>query len=254
MFLLQSSASIGLDITNASAANVAIVFGSIMIMFFVLVFVVIKRINKIGPGGIELAKDKDKIDSAVYGMNKENDKIDGELIAKVSEITTSLETRLQNIFYESKMCPATVIALTGSTLKPLYDSAKNNHFTTVMQPENRGEYLDKLLKAIEDRYKATYTAMLNFECGGKFGLMPTWDCINNDEVSIKDKLQNFLKEWVYDVVTETIKSCVKKIKNYKDYQDAAFKNNKRWSDIMAECITKNERYISLLDRHGKGWK
>jgi len=249
MFLLQSGANIDLNVTTAPVVNLVIVFGCIMIMFFVLVFVIIRYVKKIGP----LELDKDTIESQVYEMNRDIFSVDDQMRMRIRTITSSLKTRLRNIFYEAKMCPVAVIALTNSALGPLYDSAANNHFTTVMMPEHREEYLNKLLRAIEDEYRSTYNAMRDFECSNdKTGVMPRWEGKNGNDISPRERVHEFLKEWVNNVTAETIKACTKKIEVYKSYE-SAFKGNKYRSDVLAACITKNERYKSLLDWHGGEW-
>jgi len=253
MYLLQAgtTANVAVDFTQMSELSHAIIVIGGLLALAMILFVLTKYRGKIY--GLDF--NKDTIESSVYEMNREIFNVDDQLRMKVRTITSSLKTRLRNIFYEAKMCPVAVIALTNSAIGPLNDSAANNHFTTVMLPENRDDYLNKLLRAIEDEYRSTYNAMLNFECGDKGGLMPSWERISDPgiETSPRDRVQEFLKEWVNDVTTETIKACIKKIEVYKSYE-TAFKGNKYRSDILASCIGKNERYKNLLDRHGKGWQ
>ena len=246
--LLQSGASVDLNLTTIPLPNIIIIVAAVMIMFFALLFVIVKYVKKIGP--VDLEKEN-SVESSVYEMNREIFNVDSDMGARVRSITTSLETRLRNIFYESRICPVAVIALTNSALRPLYNSISNNHFTTVMQPSNRDNYLNGLLRAIEDQYRSTYNAMLNFECGDKKVSMPKWDDTNSGEDnSPKMRVEKFLDEWVDGVTTETIKSCLRKIEIFKSYEKS-FKGNAYRTNILISCITKNEKYISLLDRHGK---
>ena len=172
MSLLQSGATVNLDLSTVPLATIIIVVSAIMIVFFCLLFVIVKYVKKIGP--IDLDREN-SVQSSVYEMNKENHNVDKEAETRIRALTASLETRLRNIFFESRICPVAVMALTNSALRPLYNSITNNHFTTVMQPSNRNDYLNGLLRAIEDEYCSTYNAMLNFQCGDKNGYMPKWD-------------------------------------------------------------------------------
>ena len=248
MPLLQSGATASIDFSTVPLVNLIVVVATIMVMFFALLFVIVKYVKKLGP--IDLEKEN-HVESSVYEMNKENHGVDKDTESRIRNITGSLETRLNNIFFEARICPVSVIALTYSALQPLYSSIANNHFTTVMQPNNRDNYLNGILRSIEDKYRSTYNAMMNFQCGDKNGNMPKWDeQKNGDESSPKIRVQNFLEEWVDSVTTEVIKSCLKKIDIYKSYE-AAFKGNAYRTGILNSCIAKNEKYISLLDRHGK---
>ena len=248
MYLLQSGANadISVDFTHMTFANtVVIIIGALVALVLVLFFLA-KYVRK--AGFIDLDKNN-TIESSAYEMNKAIDGIDSQMRIKVRTVTSSLKTRLRNVFYEAGMCPVAVIALTNSALGPLYDSAANNHFTAVMLPENYDDYFDKLLKAIEDEYRSTYNAMLNFECGDRIGSMPSWDGEKDPgkEGSPRERVQKFLTDWMNSVLTETVKSCFKKIEVYKN-SESALKGSKRWTDIVANCIAKNEKYISLMDR------
>ena len=240
---MNAGANIDLNVATAPLANLLVFFGFITFIFLVVIFVIVKYVKKIGT--VEL--DRDSTEGHVYKLNKDISEIDEQMRMQVRTITSSLKTRLRNIFFDAKMCPVTVMALTNSALEPLYDSAENNHFTTVMLPENREDYLNKLLLAIEDEYRSTYNALQNFECGSKLGVMPNWE--GGGEISPKERLQHFLDDWVYSVITETIKSCTKKIDIYTSYE-SVFKGNKYRTDILKACIEKNEKYLVFLDRRG----
>jgi len=247
MPMLQSGANadISFDFSKITLPNTIIIVIGFLAGLAMILFFLAKYARK--AGFIDLDKNN-SIESLAFDMNAAIDKIDGQLRMEVRAITSSLKTRLRNIFYEAGMCPVAVIALTNSALGPLYDSAANNHFTTVMLPENREDYLIKLLKAIEDEYKSTYLAMLNFECGDRIGVMPLWEGEENAGAdSPKNRVQKFLSDWVHSVLTATVKSCLKKIDVYKDKENA-LKGSKRWVGIIASCIAKNERYVTLLDR------
>jgi hypothetical protein len=251
MPLLQSAATadFAFDFARIPLPNLIVIMIGILIAVAMVLFVLVKYVRK--AGFIDMDKNN-SVESSAYEMNRAIGEIDEQTRMKVRVITASLKTRLRNIFNEAGMCPVAVIALTNSALGPLYDSVANNHFTTVMLPDNRGEYLNKLLKAIEDEYRSTYNAMFNFECRDKAVIMPRWEKKDENETP-KERIQSFLNDWTDSVATETIKSCIKKIDIYKSYE-STFKNSKQWSDILGICISKNEKYIFLLDRHGKGWQ
>lgn len=250
MYLLEAGASVDLNLSTIPFPNLIATYILVMLLFVAILFVIVRYVRKIG--SVELDKEN-SIESFAYEMNRSIAKVDDDIRMRARTITASLKTRLRNIFYESGMCPVAVIALTNSALGPLYDSAANNHFTSVLMPEHRDNYLNKMLKAIEDEYRSTYNALLNFECGVKLGAMPSWETKAENGITPRERVQNFLSDWVNDVMTETIKSCIKKIEIYKSYEET-FKGDKHWSGILEICISKNEKYISFLDRHGKGWQ
>ena len=245
--LLQSGAAVSLDFSTIPPFLAIIIIAAIVFMFSALLFVIVKYVRKIGP--VDLEKEN-SVESSVYEMNRDNHNIDKGTESRIRNITGSLETRLNNIFFEAGVCPVSVIALTYSALQPLYSSVANNHFTTVMQPNNRENYLNGILRSIEDKYRSTYNAMMNFHCGDKNGNMPKWEEQKNENDSPKVRVQKFLDEWVDSVTTEVIKACLKKIELYKSYE-SAFKGNAYRTKILNDCIAKNEKYVSLLDRHGK---
>ena len=253
LFPLQSGANaeFAFDFSKITTPTAIVIVGGSLLALAMILFFLAKYVRKVG--FLDIDKNN-SIESSAYAMNNEIDKVDSQMRMKVRTITQSLSSRLRNMFYETGMCPVAVIAITNSALGPLYDSAANNHFTTVMLPENREEYLIKLLKAVEDEYRSTYNAMLNFECGNKIGTMPLWEGgISGSagaKIPPKEQMQKFLMDWVDSVLTETIKSCMKKIDIYKG-GEIALQGSKRWAGITAACIAKNEKYISLMDRHGK---
>jgi len=251
MPLLQSGANadVSLDFSKITLESTIIIVAGFLLGLAMILFFLAKYVRK--AGFLDIDKNN-SIESSAYDMNDAISKIDDQMHIKVRTITSSLKTRLRNVFYDAGMCPVAVIALTNSALGPLYDSAANNHFTTVMLPENRDEYHNKLLKAIEDEYRSTYNAMLNCECGSRAGAMPLWEGGENagNGASPKERVQKFLADWANDVLTETIKSCIKKIGMYKA-SEGPLKSSKRWSGIVAGCIAKNERYIFLMDRHAR---
>jgi hypothetical protein len=246
---LQSGFNTAIDLNLATIpfVNLLAVLIGILVFVGLILFVMVKYVKKLGP--VVLGKEH-AFQSFTYDMNRENNELDNQLRMKVRLITSSLNTRLNNIFYEFRVCPVVLIALSNSVRNPLYASASNNHFTTVMLPENRESYIDGLLRAIEDEYQAVYNAIISAKCE-KERYIPDWSTSEDkDKNSMRDRIRMFLMEWANDVITEIIKTCIRKIEVYEKYEPE-FKHDSYRSGIIINCIAKNKNYISLLDRHGK---
>ena len=241
LFLLQSG--VELNLSTIPYINLITVIIAVLLLLGIILFVLVKYVKKIGP--VDLNKEH-KGQTEVYYMNAENDEHDAQLRLKIRLITSSMKTRINNIFYAFRTCPVVVIALSNSVRMPLYNSASNNHFTTVLVPEKRESYIDGLLRSIQDEYVAISGSIIGINCI-KENTLPAWDGTDD---SMKTMIKQFLYEWVNDVVTEVIKTCLKKIEVYEKYLPE-FKNDEFRTGFVNACITKNKNYISLLDRHGR---
>ena len=243
--LLQTGAqaSVDLNLSTIPFANLMAVLITLLFFLTIILFVIIKYVKKIGP--IDLTKEH-KGQTELYHMNIENDENDAQLRLKIQLITSSMKTRINNIFYQFRTCPVVVIALSNSVRAPLYNSASNNHFTTVLVPDKRDWYIDGLLKSIQDEYVAISNSIVGISCI-KENTLPPWE---GSENSMKSLIRLFLLEWADNVITEVIKTCKKKIETYEKYKPK-FKGDEYRTGIVDHCINKNNNTITLLDRHGR---
>ena len=244
MYLLQSSASVHADLTSIPLVNLALIMaGIILIVVLLLVFLYLVR-PKIGT--VDLRKDN-IIEASLYNQNHETDKEDKNLCIRIKAGTTTLKNRLMNIFAMYKINPIISISLVNSIIYLLKEKADNNHFTTVLMPENRTKYITDLEKNIEQEYLTLYLAAENYctNCE-KFSKMPEWGDGTNLNEQIRGNLYDFTIMWIEFCITETIKTCKTKIDIYKKYKHD-FINSKYHLDINECCIKKNEKYIEILD-------
>ena len=173
LYLLQSGAQASFDINPSTMpfANLLVIIIAALVLAAGLLYVIVRYVKKIGP--IDLSKEHSS-QTSLYAMNRENQELDDQLRMQVRAITMQLKTRLRNIFMEFRTCPVAMIALSSSVPGLLYASAYNNHFTQVLLPENRDKYLESLLMAIEDEYKAVYLAASGNRCD-EGETMPEWE-------------------------------------------------------------------------------
>jgi len=233
MSLLQSGANANIifDLANTPIAHLVVM----AILIVIIIYVLVKYYGNIGP-----LKRRDQANSdALYHMNCENSELDEQLRVQARLKVSVLDQRLNNIFYDYKVCPVARIALAGAVRGVLQANACDNHFTTVLMPDNRDDYLEGLLKSIEDQYVAIYSAIAGIKCE-KDEILPTWE-------EIKDTIKEFIIEWANLVIADVIKTCIKKIAVYKKYEPKFVGDSYR-TGIVVGRIAKNKDHITLLDR------
>ena len=240
MPLLQSSAnaSFAFDFTQMPLANLIVLVAAILLLIGIVLFVFAKYVGKIGP--IEM-RDKSN-GNAIHEMNSENDEHDAQLRVQARLKISILEPRIDNTLYDLKVCPITRIALKGAIKYVMTVSASDNHFTTVLMPDNRDEYLNNLLRSTEDLYVSICSAVAGIKCEKYEPLMP-WD-------RMRETAKRIIIEWINLVSRETIKTCLKKIGVCEKYEPR-FKGDSYRSGIVVRTIAKNKKYIEQLDSRRK---
>ena len=238
---LAADANINWEIASTSPVTVAILIGGIILIIAMVLFALIRYAGKLGP--VDFRK-MNIIGDESHNLDNDITEKDKQLQKNSLVITERMGLRLTNIFMKYNMCPLTIKTLVLAVSRPLERSAFENHFTTVLMPEKRDAYVENLLRFIEDEYTAVFNSI------------PPVSCINEDKmpawVTICPEMKKFLLLWVEHNITETIKTCIRKIEIYRQ-KEPTFKDNLRMSEIILKRMQKNDDYIKKLDRHGKGW-
>jgi len=240
MFFLETGAIINWDITTSHPLTVGIIVGGVFLIIGLLLFALVRYSGKLGP--IDFRK-LNVMGEASHALDLDIQEKDKQLQKSVFVITERMSNRLTNIFNEFGYCSMVVNTLVYVVLRPLIRSVFENHFTTVLMPDKREIYIGNLLTAIEDEYLTVFNNVQHINCNFDVKLK-AW-------AEVAPVLKKFLLLWVDFVVTETIKSCIRKIEIYRQ-KEPLFHGNDRMSKVIVERIGKNNDYIKMLDRHGKG--
>ena len=214
----------------------------LLAVLLIIIIFIAKYVQKIGPLDIRKStiqnETQHEMDSEIAGEDR-------KLIKIIKSIIKRMELRLENLLSDFGICSSTARALVEGISRILEDSAGENHFTTVLMPENRDLYISNLVGTMEDKYKSIYNKLPRVSCINE-GKLPPWD-------TIKDTMQKFIAYMVDNYYcTEVIKTCICKIQIYQKYEPKFASDNFHAVNLV-KMIKKNNKYIQQLDRHGKGW-
>jgi hypothetical protein len=132
-------------------------------------------------------------------------------------------------------------ALSSALRFPLYESVANNHFTTELMPDSFDEYRHRIIESLKDEYVTVYLAARETKC--REDDIKLWE--EAKDIIIKDIIDSWLKQ----ICRESMRTCEKKISVYKKYlPDFETAGDDYRIKIVKGCITKNEQYITNLQR------
>ena len=244
MNLLQAGPLANFEINPSTIPleNLIVLTVFLLAVLLIIVIFVARYVRKIGPLDLRKTAIQNELQ---HEMDNEIAGEDKKLLKIMKSIIRRHELRLDNIFYDYEVCSTTARALVEGICRLLEDSVGENHFTSVLMPENRESYINNLLNGIEDKYKSIYNKLPHVSCINE-GKLPPWE-------SIKETMQKFIIQLVDNYyITEVIKTCICKIVIYQKYEPK-FKGDDFQSGNIVRMISKNNKYIERLDRHGKGW-
>lgn len=210
---------------NLTLIVVAIVIGLILMRRF--------GIKQIGPIKIDM-EDNDSIAS----LNRKNDFADSNLKLRMrnyaDEMGEMIEAALDKLLLIDgcdEYTELAIAALSSSLRFPFYNTISNNHFTTVLMPENIEAYKGRLLFQLQNRYH-------RIEKRAK-GILPPYE-------KIEYLAEEWLDDFIHTLKAETVITCKEKIRNNDLYKKSI--KSSRWLSIVNENEEKNKHYIKELER------
>ncbi len=216
-----------IDLSTIPPINLIIIgcFAIIIIILVIVLLVVIKKLGlkKIGPIPLEF-EDRDSMAS----LNRKNDQADSNLRDRMRDYVDELGETMEACIE----CDAlTAYALSSSLRFPFYKTVNNNHFTTVLMPENIAGYKERLIIQLQNRYHKV-------EKLSNGGLPPFSDK--------KEIVVEWVEKFICFLKGEVVITCKEKLKNNEQYKKSI--KSTRWNDIISENEEKNKRYIKELEK------
>ncbi len=197
----------------------------IIAVFAVIGLILMRRlgIKSIGPIKLDI-EDKD----SMAELNRKNDQADCNLRDRMRDYVDELGETMEDCI----ACDAlTAYALSSSLRFPFYKTVNNNHFTTVLMPENIAGYKERLIIQLQTRYNKV-------EKLSNGGLPPFSDK--------KEIVVEWVEKFICFLKGEVVITCKEKLKNNERYKKSI--KSTRWNDIISENEEKNKRYIKELEK------
>jgi hypothetical protein len=220
-------------------ANIIVIVSAVLLALGLFLWFLSRHVTKLGP--VELRKEHVG-ETNLENLRREIKTHDDAFRTRIRSIITAMEPRLVTVFAQHKVCAVIRLSFAWAVLGPLYDAAHDNRFTSVLLPENRDVYIDRVMTAIRTRFMSVYILSQEIRCTIT-EYAPTWDAMEKE-----------IKEFYYSlldaIITEIIKTSLKKIEVYKSYEEMFKDDDYRHGKIVA-VIAEENQVISLLDRHGK---
>lgn len=233
------SGEVTADLTSISTSNLLIIIGGIILIMFVALFLVKKLGLSVSKGSIS-ATDYNYDQRCIFINHKikeDVDNIDWNLQKSLREQTQTFDYDITEIGKIKDMCVAARYFLISSSKEPFYACISNNHFTRQFMPSNFDSYRTNLLAALRNEH--THNMFIfNFD-----------ECKNNDMSqweNVKDEYEKLADKWLVMAMNEVKKACHQKLTLYK-LEIKNMEKSKNWSEIIQQCIDKNENYIKEID-------
>ena len=209
-----------LDLTAIPFMNLIV----IIIALFGFIFVMRKLgVTSVGPLKLEY-----RDQGSMNAMNKANLEADSALRDRMRDFVDELWETMASAF---NCEPIISYAVSSSLCFPFYKTVNNNHFTTVLLPENIEAYRDRILVQLKNRYNKIVNV--------SNGHLPPYE---ENILLIEGWLDLFLRT----LKGETNVTCREKISIYQKYKKSMCGDY--WKDIIEECIEKNKRYAEVIHK------
>lgn len=180
-----------------------------------------------------------------YFMNRRIAQIDQDLHTEIMSRTRALKKPLLRVVNGAGLCTAALRAIAADLRSPIYQAVDENDFKVNMATANREAYLELKLGALKDEYTDLVSEAGTDPCvAGPAAVIvfPEWD-------SVKPGMVRALELWADRVSDAVVLSCRRKIEVYEEYRpqfQAA--RDRKFTQIVEDCITKNQGYIEALGR------
>jgi hypothetical protein len=236
MYLLQ--AGITMDVDKMPFEHlIAVLLFFLLVLCMVFINGVSFKLGdkEINIGGVrKLLARKDEDTRLKESLKRFADEIDHEIEADLYDLIEDMDVRIERVLLQEH-CYFTLDKFSAIVKKELYKRVRRNNLKDKLSEDSIDKYVDKALKAVEERYELFLAKVTNVKCGDKYSGFH----------DIKKAVRQELLLWAKEASNILIAGMKKKIAKYEDSKKS-FRTSVARKFCCDDCIAKNKNYIKNL--------